>query len=72
LKPVSAVRPSLYFIAIECGEARELTLDEEKVVDAFRYFAFLTFLAFSALNFAPRAFVNFEIFAPPAAQSAIL
>jgi hypothetical protein len=28
----------------------------------FRYFAFL---AFSALNFAQRCFVNLEIFAPP-------
>ena len=46
LKPLSVVRPSLYFSTIECGETRELTLDEEKVVDAFRYFAFLTFLAF--------------------------
>jgi hypothetical protein len=32
-----APHPGFYVVAIESGETRELTADEDKVVDAFRF-----------------------------------
>jgi hypothetical protein len=32
-----ASQPGFYVIAIECGETRELTADEDNVVNAFRF-----------------------------------
>jgi hypothetical protein len=32
-----AARPGFYVVAVESGETRELTTDEDKVVDAFRF-----------------------------------
>jgi hypothetical protein len=32
-----ASHPGFYVIAIESGETRELTTDEDKIVDAFRF-----------------------------------
>ena len=32
-----AAHPGFYVIAIETGEARELTEDENKIVDGFRF-----------------------------------